>query len=328
MIQFIALTLVCLKLHVLSIKTFANQWLDGVVVTVNNEAILKSDLVDLVNKIERKEFLNDLALVGLSAEELQQDIQKRIKYLIRVKMLDAEVKRLNLRITSDRLEQEIREIARRNKIPREALPKVFKEQGISFAEYQNYLKTRIEHQTLVDQEIAANIKINEEDVLSLYYNKYNKRPSYSFEVELYHIFFNPKKGGSSAARKRAENVFSLLPQKDFFQAAEQYSEDPDFQKNGFLGNFSKSDLDPSIAQAIEKHKGLGLVPEVVHSRMGYHIFYVKSRKDIPDPDYLKKKEALRAELFESRLQQALEKWFENKEKDFQIKYLKNINEFK
>lgn len=293
--------------------------IDGIVATVNSEVILKSDLSDLEQRLKNDDILDDLPLGGLSINDLKKDAKARLQYLIRAKMLDGEVKRLKLEVTIERVEQELREIARRNGISRDQLPKVMAQQGVTFSEYQDYLKTRLERQSFVDQEIASRLRIADEDIMGAYFAKFKRAPSTSFEVELSHIFFSPKTGGASEAKSRAESALAKLYAGQTFESvAQQFSEESNFKNKGFLGAFKKDDLEASLAQAIEKHPGTGVIQEIVRTRSGFHIFNVLSRKDSPDPDYLKRKDQLRAELFETQMRLAIDRWFEQKQSEFTI----------
>lgn len=293
--------------------------IDGVIANVNNEPILQSDLAELKSKLAKGEMIDDLALGLMNIEEIRTSQEAQLKYLIRTKMLDSEIKRHKLEITVERLEQELRDIAKRNGISRDMLPKAIEDQGMRFSDYQDYLKTRIERQGLIDQEVAAKLKISDDDLMAAYYNRFNKNPSASFEVELSHIFFNPKKGGASEAKSRAELVLSKLNSgQDFKSLASQYSEDPNFQEGGVLGDFKKNDLEAPLANAIEKHSGKGLIGDIIRTRNGFHIFFINSRKDIPDADFTKKKEILRGELFEKQIRFAIDRWFESKAAEFSI----------
>jgi len=309
----------------LSLLTFANNshLVDGIIATVNNEPILSSDLMTLQAKLTKGEMIDDLPFGLLNIEELKSNKEAQLKYLIRAKMLDSEVKRLKLEVTIERLEQELKEIAKRNGITREYLPKAIEGQGMRFSEYQDYLKTRIERQNLIDQEVASKLKISEDDLMAAYYSKFKRNPSTSFEVELSHIFFNPKKGGSFEAKSRAELVLSKLNAgQNFKTLASQYSEDPNFQEGGQLGTFKKGELEAPISNAIEKHPGTGLIQDIIRTRSGYHIFFINSRKDVPDADFLKKKEMLRAELFEKQIRFSIDRWFESKASEFSIVVLR------
>lgn len=297
---------------------------DEVIVTVNNEPILASDLSELKNKIAKNEILNDIALGTIDPEALRHSEPLMMQYLIRERILDSEVKRLNLSVTMERVEQELKDIAKRNGVSRTELPGLLEAQGIRFSQYQSYLKTRIEHQNLIDLEIISRLKVNDEELEAAYFEIFKKRPQNSFEVDLYHIFFQPKKkGGLEAARERADKAFALLKSGESFSTvAERLSEDAQFQKDGFLGRFQKEDLEPAVVKAIETTKD-GLVPYVVTTKAGLHIFLIKNLKIIPDSKFQAQKEKLRSIVIERQIKQALERWFEVKVSQLRIEYFRS-----
>jgi peptidyl-prolyl cis-trans isomerase SurA len=306
-----------------SLLQAATTRVDEVIVTVNNEPILASDLSELKAKIAKNEILNDIALGTLDPESIKQSEPLMMQYLIRERILDSEVKRLNLSVTMERVEQELKDIAKRNGVTRAELPGLLEAQGIRFSQYQSYLKTRIEHQNLIDLEIISRLKVNDEELEAAYFEIFKKRPQNSFEVDLYHIFFQPKKkGGLEAARERADKAFALLKAgESFTTVAERLSEDTQFQKDGFLGRFQKEDLEPSVVKAIETTKD-GLVPYVVTTKAGLHIFLIKNLKIIPDSKFQAQKEKLRSFVIERQIKQALERWFEVKLSQLRIEYFR------
>ncbi|MCX7977736.1 MAG: SurA N-terminal domain-containing protein, partial [Bdellovibrionaceae bacterium] len=87
---------------------------DSVIATVNGQPILASDVRLLESKIKNKKtlFLEESLLP-------EDDIQLKkhenlVNYLVHVQILKSEAERLNLSISDQALDKEIREIARRN----------------------------------------------------------------------------------------------------------------------------------------------------------------------------------------------------------------------
>lgn len=304
----------------LSITTYANiQKIDGILATVNNELILLSDLNDLKNKNSKSSFLDELPLGLINPEELKTSHEMQIEYLVRAAMLDAEVSRLNLNVTFSRVDQEIKDLAKRNNLNREQYIKEIEQLGLKFSDYQDYFKKRLERQQFVDMEILSKVKVSDEDLLSAYTVKFGKSPNSSFEVELSHIFFNPQKGSSKEAYSRAEECLDRIKKGQSFDSLVlQFSEDINLQNSGNLGWFKKSDLDLALAQNIESMSGLGVLEKVIKSKTGYHIFKVIQKKDIYDQDFLKKKTQIQSELIEKLMRNSIEKWFELNKKNFTI----------
>lgn len=304
----------------LSITINANtQKIDGILATVNNELILLSDLSDLKNKSLNSSFLDELPLGLINPEELKASSEMQIEYLVRAAMLDAEVKRLNLNVTNSRVDQEIKDLAKRNNLTREQYTKEIELLGLKFSDYQDYFKKRLERQQFVDMEVLSKVKVSDEDLVSAYAVKYGKSPNSSFEVELSHIYFNPQKGSPKEAYARAEECLERIKKGQAFESlVTQYSEDINLQNAGALGWFKKSDLDTVLAQNIEAMTNTGILEKVIKSKSGYHLFKVIQKKDIYDQDFVKKKVQLQNELLEKLMRNSIEKWFELNKKNFTI----------
>src|SRR5690606_21566479 len=118
------------------------------------------------------------------------------------KVIDSEVKRRNMEVPIERVEQEIRNIARDNRITRQQLTQALKAKGVSVSQYQDFIKSSLERQTLVEREVTSKIRISDEDISSHYLNKKGLSELQIFEYTLSHILFNPKTGGDGGALRR------------------------------------------------------------------------------------------------------------------------------
>ena len=83
-------------------------------------------------------------------------------------IIDDEVKKQNLSVTIERVEQEINSIQSRNNLTRDQLKEALKREGTNFSDYQDFIKKRLERQSVIEKAITSKIKISDEDVASLY----------------------------------------------------------------------------------------------------------------------------------------------------------------
>lgn len=282
---------------------------------VNNEIILESDLKELQNRIAKPGMIDDALLDGKSADSLKKDRKAQMEYLINEKIISSEIKRLNLTITNERVEQEFKDMAKRNGVSEAELISVLKGQGINIADYKVFLKEKIEKQSLMDAEIISKLRISDEDALNEYLKSNpNNKPAID-EFSVSHIFFNPKKGGGEAAYKRAETALSKLRSGENFETlAQQLSEDPNFSAGGALGTFKSGDFIPEIEEAIGNLK-VGETTGIVKSRLGFHIVKVTSKKLTTDPKFEKQKERIKAQILESSFKRQLRVWLQGKRDD-------------
>lgn len=298
-----------------SFPALASELVDHIVAIVNTEVITDSDLKEFAQKVNDGGMIDDLLLFGQPANSLKGNRSAELNYLINEKILDSEVKRLNLSVTIERVEQEIRDIAKRNNVSRSEMMEAVKAQGMSPSAYQDFIRTRIERQSLIEQEVSAKIRVSDEDVMAQYLRQHPNANTGSYEYTLAQIYFNPKKGGADQARARAKAVLQKIRAGESFEAlAEQNSEDPNFTAGGLLGTFKAGEFNREMENGIQGLSA-GDVSEVVQARDGFHIVKVLNKNVISDPNYEKEKEKIRGVIFEQAFQKQLKNWLDMKRDD-------------
>ncbi|CAE77700.1 survival protein SurA precursor [Bdellovibrio bacteriovorus HD100] len=282
------------------------------VAIVNSELVLESDFKDLVKRIPKQGMVDESLLFDKPATSLIGNRKAQLDYLINEKILQSEIKRLNLAVTNDRVESELKEMARKNQVSEAELAKVIQQQGVSMDDYRRFLKDSIEKRSLMDAEIISKLRISDEDALNEYLKTNpNNRPSID-EFSVSHIFFNPKKGGAEASIKRAETVLGKLRSGENFEnLAQQFSEDPNFSTGGALGTFKSGEFLPEIEEAISSLKVNETTP-IVKSRMGFHIVKLTGKKLTTDPKFERAKDKIKAQLLENSFKRQLKNWLQTK----------------
>jgi peptidyl-prolyl cis-trans isomerase SurA len=311
MIKFLLITLVALSAHA--------EVVEKTVAIVNSEIVLESDFKELQKRLGKPGLIDESLLFDSSPDSLKGNRKAQLNYLINEKILQSEVKRLNLSVTGDRVDSEIRDMAKRNNVSETQLLEIIKGQGLNADEYRAFLKESIEKRSLMDTEIISKLRISDEDTLNEYLKTSpSGRPSLD-EFSVSHIFFNPKKGGAEAALKRAEAVLPKLRNGENFEnLAQQFSEDPNFSSGGSLGSFKSGEFLPEIEEAISGLK-VNETTSVVKSRMGYHIVKLTGKKLTADPKFEKAKEAIKNKLMETSFKRQLKTWLQSKREESSIR---------
>lgn len=282
------------------------------VAIVNNSLVLESDFKELQKRTSKPGLIDESLVFDGSPTGLKSNRKMQLDYLINEKILQSEIKRLNLSVSGDRVDAEIKDMAKRNNVSEAELLNVIKGQGISVEEYRAFLKDNIEKQSLMNQEIISKLRISDEDALNEYVKSNPEGKPSIDEFSIAHIFFDPKKGGAEAALKRAQVVQGKLKNGDNFEnLAQQFSEDPNFSSGGNLGTFKSGEFMPEIETAISSLKVNETTP-VIKSRMGYHIVKLTGRKLTTDPKFEKAKERIKAQLLEASFKRQLKNWLQAK----------------
>lgn len=303
----------------ISLRVLSADLVEKTVAIVNNEPILLSDLKQLTDRLAKSTMIDDLLLMDSSQGELKKDPKAQLQFLINERLLDSEVKRSNLTVTMDRVDQEIREIAKRNGISKDELLRTIQAQGISVSDYQTFMKQRIERQSVVEQEITSKIRLSDEDILAFYNNESGKRVSSVNEYTLAHIFFNLERGGAKEAFSRAEKVLAKIKEGQSFDSLlPKNTEEQSPTANGLLGTFKSGEFSPEMERAV-RDLNIGHVSEIVKSRNGYHILKLISKKLVADPEFEKAKDRYRGLLFERVFKRQFRAWLDMKREEASIK---------
>lgn len=291
------------------------ETVEKTVAIVNTELVLESDFKDLAKRVGKPGLIDESLLFDKPVDSLKNNRKAQLEYLINEKLLQSEIKRLNLSITNDRVESEIKETAKRNNISPAEMLKIIKGQGLNEDEYKAFLKESIEKRSLMDSEIISKLRISDEDALNEYLKVNPKSKPAIDEFSVAHIFFNPKKGGAEAALARASTVLGKLKAGENFESlAQQFSEDPNFSAGGSLGTFKSGDFLPEIEDAISGLK-VGETTQIVKSKMGFHVVKLTGKKLTSDPKFEKAKESIKSQLMEVGFKRQLKTWLQSKRDD-------------
>lgn len=286
------------------------ETVDKIVAIVNDEILTTQDIENYKKQLQRGKFIDDLLISDKNA--LLKDRNALIEHMINERLIDSEVKRQDLSVTVEKVDQEIKKISDGNHMSRSQLIAALKKEGISFSEYQNFIKQRLERQGLIQKMISSKIKITDDEIQNYYMNNYKGNSVTSYEYSLAHILFLPKGGDKAAAEARAKSVLKKLNAGESFESlASQYSEDPNFSSGGFLGNFKSGEFLKELENAVQnlspgEHSGL------VASKFGYHIVKLLSKKIVKDPVFESKKKEIQNILYEKAFAQQFKFWIEER----------------
>lgn len=288
---------------------------EKIIAIVNNDLVLLSDLNDFTNKIKSNGLVDDALLEFYDRKKLAESNETRIQFLVDEKVIDTEVSRQGIQAPIEKVEGEIRNILNNRGVTREQLKETLAKRGVKFSDYQDFIKTGIQRQSLIEREVSSKIKISDDDIATYYIQKNLSSKPLVFEFTLSHIvFLVPKdadqKAGMAAAKAKAEALKAKLAAGGNFEAlASQYSEDPNFTQGGQFGNFRMGDLVPSVEKAVYKLSP-GETSDVVQMADGYHVFKVLKRSLVPSNEFERRKNEIASILFKDAFQRQFRVWLE------------------
>ncbi|MFK8137374.1 MAG: peptidylprolyl isomerase [Bdellovibrionales bacterium] len=283
--------------------------IEKILASVNGEIITQTDLRSFQRKVKQDQLLDDL--FNVDYKKIAKNKSSSLGFLIDEKIVDSEVKRLGLEASSDRIDNEIQNIIRQNGIDKKALVKDLKSKGIVFSEYQDFLKKRLERQSLIQKEITSQIKISEDDLKSYYLRNSNNAQNNSYEYRLSNILLFIK-GNKDEALKKAKSIYRELQQGgNFSNLAAKHSQDPNFSEGGFLGEFKSGDFIPALEKEVSKlNPGQIAKPVIVGDKI--FIAKVDQKKLIDNPDYIQQRPRIMAVLQEEAFKKQFRFWLDQK----------------
>jgi peptidyl-prolyl cis-trans isomerase SurA len=287
---------------------------ESIVAIVNTSIITKIDEEKYREKLKHGSIVDEL--FGNESATLLKDDKVLLRQMMDERIVDDEVKRQNLSITIERVEQEINSIQARNRgMSREDLKQALKNEGTSFSEYQNFIKKRIERQSVIERAVTSKIKISDEDVAAAYEAKYKALSATSFEYRVAHIMFREGKRSDTEQAQRARDVYQKIKAGgDFESLAAQYSEDPGFNEGGMMGTFKMGETLKPLEEAF-KTLTPGEVSPPVKSKLGWHIVKLLDRRVVADPEFERKKEEIRGGLYQKAFVKQFQFWLDQKRQE-------------
>lgn len=297
----------------LGIATASAEVVERVEVIINDQVITKTDVEDFSKRLKTGGLVFESLLRMNDPQVLMKDRKALVNHLVDERILDSEVKKKDLAVTFERVEQEIRNITKKNRITRAQLKQALGEKGVSFSEYQDFIKSSLERQSLIEREVTSKIKISDEDIAAFYAKK--NGTAEVFQYQLAHIVMLPRNGGDEAAKERAEDVVRRLARGESFETlAKQRSEDPNFQEGGALGTFKSGEMAKEMEDAI-KNLPVGEISGVVKAKMGYHILKLIKKTLVIDPELERQKDALHDQLFAQAFKSQFRNWLDQKRQE-------------
>lgn len=248
---------------------------DRVVAVVNNEVITVLELRDRVQAA-----LGQLRQRGIQPppiEVLEEQVLERM-ILERAQLQLAAV--TGLRIDAASVDRAIQSIARNNNLSEDALRAALADDGISWARFQQEVRTELTLNRLREREVDSQIVVTEAEIDHFIAN--NPDAFSGEELFVAHVLIRMPEAPSPAVlaqyMARAEEVLTRhAAGEDFAQLAAAYSDAPDSTQGGGLGWRSRDRLPALFAEAVRTLRP-GEVSPVLRSPAGLHVVKLVARR--------------------------------------------------
>ena len=302
----------------------AAEVVDRIVVVVNDDIILLSDVNDLLSPYEEK-----LRTMGYPEDQQTKMIFKIredvIKQLIEQTLTDQQVEKMGLTITERDIDLAIERLKEKRSVTDEDLRKGLALEGLTMEEFRNQMKSQLLRTRLVDYEVKSKIVITDEDIKA-YYDSHPEIFGGNKQYHLRNIILRVASYASDdekrAVRKKMEGIYAQLESgADFAEMARRYSESSLAADGGDLGLFKLEDMAPILKEAIEKLEATQFTP-ILDTDQGYQIFYVEQVIADAARSLESVSKQIEQKLYEERLNSKFAAWLEDLRKRSHIKIVR------
>lgn len=284
---------------------------DGVVATVDNEAILHSDLVE-----EAGPLLASLRRNAASEEQFRQEADKAIRealdQAIERKLLYRQAQLAGMSVTDEQVEDRLNMI--RKEYGSDAQFQEMTQEAGAMTEFRERLRQQVmalsmarSKQTQFEKEAVVS-----ESELRQYFQDHMDQFANQERVKVSRIFLTA--GTDPAERQKARAQLEALKDElalgaDFAQLAREHSQGPDAANGGEVGWVIRGDLVPELESAAFSLEQ-GQVSDVIETEFGFSIVKVEEKAAAGTPEYDQVRTQIEPELRKQYAQERYKKWVE------------------
>lgn len=277
---------------------------DRIVAIINQEPITLSEVERSATGIQNEIRAED----RLERQEKVLELHRKVlNQLVEEKLIDQEIKRSGIKVTSKEVEGTLEDIRRRNSLTEEMLEKTLARDGITLDFFKKEIEKKVQRMKLINHSLKVELKPTERDLKDFYAKNADRYRG----IETYrtsHILFHVPKGASEEeiqkAKKNCQKVLEKIRRgEDFGETALLYSEDSSAKDRGDLGYFKKGELLPAFEKEALR-LGVGEVSGIVRTEFGFHIIKLVERKGGEPLPFESVKEDVQKDYYEKEMEKA------------------------
>lgn len=286
------------------------ELVDRIAAVVNADIITLSEVeARIAPELQR---LRGEADPGRRAEARSQLVKKGLDLLIGEKLMESQVKELNLEVSEQEIDMSMEDVKKQNNISSEQFEQLLGQEGYTMSSYRAFMRKHLSRMKLVNLKVRSKMKIAEED-LKAEYAKWSHDEANEFEVHARHLLVQvPAKATPEqveAARKKAHDLMveAKTPGVDFVELAKKKSEGPSAADGGDLGFFKRGVMVAEFERSAFTLP-VGGISEPIRTKFGWHVLKVEERRALAAPPYEEVKDQLRERMLRGQLEKFTEQY--------------------
>lgn len=296
---------------------------DRILAVVNEDVITQYDMDTLLRPL-----VQNIRSQQLPPErELQAVRQLRgemLNNLIDTKLTEQEVKRYNINVTDEEVENYIQQLKQRRSTTDEQLRGFLAEQGMTLEDYRREVKLQLQRTKLVNREVRSKVVITEAEIRA-YYEKNKAKYGGGTQYHLWNLFVKLPPQASTQDREVAqsmlEEVLAELRRGRRFQEIVRMTAQISLNVQGSdLGLFRIEELTPRLREVVRGLKA-GQFSPVVETDFGYQIVFVEEIKETASRPLPQVESEIQDILFRERVDSRFTAWLSELRKRSHIKIM-------
>jgi len=288
------------------------QFSDKILVKVNDEIILQSELDETVELIKTQ-----YKMLGKNYNESELN-SKTLNEMIEQKLIITMARDEKIEVSDDAVNDRVNEFidSLRNRFSsEEEFESALLKEGISYPDFRLKLESQVRDKLIYDkvkqkkqQEFISKAVVSDEDIRK-YYEENKETFKINDEMNLAQIFFDKSKGSPVELKKKAEEtVKKLLAGEDFNNLLKTLSQE-DGVDGGALGWVDTTQMDKKIRTALSNAKK-GKIAGPIETEDGFHILKIIDLKKGKIQELSEIKEKIRVKIIESKIEKMWKEWID------------------
>ena len=298
-------------IYIAAAESAVPGWAQELVLVNRIVAEVNDDIITLYElDLAMAPYIQRVRAMGRSAEEEQKmlyDVREKVlNQIIDNKLTDQEVRRYNISVSEEAIDNTIEEIKKRSRITDQQLRQGLSQDGVTLDEYRQDIKNQILRSRLVNRQIKSKIVITEEDIQAVYEQNladYGGEKLYRLRQIIVGI-----EGDEAQAQKKMEAVLVQFSEGvAFADLAREYSDGPTAADGGFLGEFNIEDLATAIRGALKGLKAGEHTP-IMKTGRGLQVFYIEDIKTKAGKTLEEMKPEIERKLYDKIVNRKFKSW--------------------
>lgn len=298
---------------------------DRIVAVVNEDVITLHD-VDLA----LRPYLENIKTQGGGADAPPQSMARLrrevIDTLIDTKLTEQEVKRHNINVSEEEIDQHIAQIQKAHNIKDEEISAMLTRQGLSMEEYRRDIKGLIQRTKLVNREVRSRVVVTQEEIAA-YYDQNRAKYGGSRKYHLWNLFIRMPRNAPPEQREAAQaelkaTLDELRAGRSFEEIVRLRADRAEGVQGADLGFYSVEELTPQLREVVKPMKA-GEVSALVETELGYQVLYVQDLQDAPGRPLSEVEAEIMDTLYRERVDIKIKAWLSDLRRRSHIKVIES-----